>query len=294
MANVLLAGLRGAKQLGKNLGSAYRSLSSGSSPKWVEPGYDFGRKRFGPDYGVTTSVGQYGLPKSVDWRDVPWVQIPVKSRLNSGSSYIQASLMSIESLVSITSTIPIELSAQHILDANTITNFGCKSGTAPNVFDFIMRNGGVVAEYAYPYTGNRGICQNIQAEGVTIESWINVRPVEEALMYAVAHQPVVVRVAVGKEFANYSTGTIKVPEDHGKTNQSMLLIGYNEADWLLLNSKGKRWGMEGACWIPRKSPNIDGAIGILSSACLPLNPSFVSVTTRTESCPLHWIGKKSP
>uniref|UniRef100_N1QZY5 Cysteine proteinase RD21a n=1 Tax=Aegilops tauschii TaxID=37682 RepID=N1QZY5_AEGTA len=176
----------------------------------VEPGYVFGRKCFGPvkkifkteDYGVTTSVGQYGLPKSVDWRKVPWLKIPVKDQRGCGNCYIQASLVGIGSLHSIITGINVELSSQHVLDANTITNSGCMGGTIPKVFDFVMR-GGVVLESAYPYTGKRGFCQDIKAKGLTIEGWAQVAPAEEALMYAVAHQPVAVGVAAGIEFENY-------------------------------------------------------------------------------------------
>ncbi|XP_020192616.1 zingipain-2 isoform X2 [Aegilops tauschii subsp. strangulata] len=284
MANVLLSGLRGAKQLGQNFRSACRSLSSG---QLVEPGYVFGRKCFGPDYGVTTSVGQYGLPKSVDWRKVPWLKIPVKDQRGCGNCYIQASLVGIGSLHSIITGINVELSSQHVLDANTITNSGCMGGTIPKVFDFVMR-GGVVLESAYPYTGKRGFCQDIKAKGLTIEGWAQVAPAEEALMYAVAHQPVAVGVAAGIEFENYQYGVMNVPVDHGILNHAMLLIGYNATSWLLLNSWSEAWGIKGACRILRKSPNSDGSIGILSRAYLPLNPSFTTVRTRTESCPCYW------
>jgi len=262
----------------------------------IRPGYVFGREPFGPAHGIEVPNGSDGLPKYVNWLRVPGVVSQSKDQLQYDASYIIAALGSISSLNYLINKSSIHLSAQHILDGNTVTNHGCEDGWPENVFDFIIRNGGVVSETDYPYCGIRGPCKAVEAAGVSIASWAAVEPTEEAVKYAVAFQPVVSSIYTNRNFRKYTQGFLKVPVNHGPVDHSVLLLGYDECPrrgefWIGMNSYLAKWGMTwrhyyNIFWIPRNTVHVRGAVGVLSNVVLPLGASMVpKVKTRSESCP---------
>lgn len=234
--------------------------------------------------------------KFVNWLDVPGAVSQSKNQLQCEAGYIIAGLGGISSLNYLENKSRILLSAQHILDGNTVTNHGCEGGWPENVFDFIIRNGGVVSETDYPYRGFRGPCKAVEAPGVSIANWAAVEPTEEAVKYALAYQPVVASIYTNRHFRRYTEGLLKVPYRHGPVNHSVLLIGYDETPelgefWVGMNSARRRWGMKwgrycNIFFIPRNTLHVRGAVGVLSKVLLPLRASLVpKVKTRSESCP---------
>lgn len=103
----------------------------------------------------------------------------------------------------------VSLSEQELVDCDNEENQGCAGGLMEPAFDFIKNNGGIKTEESYPYNPyDIGFCRakNIDGETVTIDGHEHVpENDEEALLKAVAHQPVSVAIDAGSsDFQLYS------------------------------------------------------------------------------------------
>lgn len=65
-----------------------------------------------------------------------------------------------------------------------------KGGYIYRAFEYIIDNGGLTSEANYPYTAIRGRCQKWKAPVAQISDYQFVPSNEEALLRAVAHQPI--------------------------------------------------------------------------------------------------------
>lgn len=89
-------------------------------------------------------------------------------------------------------------------------------------FQFIINNGGIQTEEAYPYKGVDGTCKQFAAatnKVVTIDGYEDVPPFDErALKKAVSHQPVSVAIeASGRAFQLYDSVSISFLPSSRKT-----------------------------------------------------------------------------
>ena len=50
----------------------------------------------------------------------------------------------------------VKLLEQHLIDANNLRNFGCDGGSLMEAIEYIIRNGGIVRDQDYTYTGEHG------------------------------------------------------------------------------------------------------------------------------------------
>lgn len=151
----------------------------------------------------------------------------IKKFLNTGG-WTYPAVDSVEGITKIKSGTLYTLSVQEILDCDT--NGGgnsCSGGSVNEAFNFITKNG-LTTERNYPARDEPGTCdKNKEAQPVAkISSYESVPVDEEALMEAVANQPVAVSVdASGANFQFYSsgvfTGQCGTTLDHGVT-----VVGY--------------------------------------------------------------------
>nr|CAD1845055.1 unnamed protein product [Ananas comosus var. bracteatus] len=136
----------------------------------------------------------------------------------------------IEGLVKIKTGHLIELSPQYILDG---FSKGCNGGSEHDGWEVVQKRG-LVTEQAYPHVGYIPSCD------------------EEAILKAVAHQPVVCGIQTNDYFGHYEGGIIDrsdMPESIITLNHSVLIVGYGEESgtkyWIVKNSWGKYWGEGG-------------------------------------------------
>ncbi|XP_022843616.1 vignain-like [Olea europaea var. sylvestris] len=150
-----------------------------------------------------------------------------------------------------------------------------------SAFDFIKKNGGITTEKNYPYTAKDGRCnyKKENSAAVTIDGHEDVPANDEdALLKAVANQPVSVAIdAGGSDFQFYSEGVFEgdcgTELDHG-----VAIVGYGTTldgtkYWIVKNSWGPEWGEKGYIRMGRGVKAKEGLCGIAIEPSYPIKSS---------------------
>ncbi|XP_073154179.1 senescence-specific cysteine protease SAG12-like [Henckelia pumila] len=238
---------------------AYRSLNSAKSPSTTAFRYE----------------NFTDIPPSIDWRKKGAVT-PIRDETCGAWTF--PAVDTVEGITKIKGGKLYDLSVQEIVDCNTGIEQGCDGGGfISDAFEFIKSNG-ITTEKNYPPRDVKGTCdKKKEAEPVTKITGYQKVPAnnEDALMKAVANQPVAVRVdASGSDFQFYSTGvfTGKCGDtlDHGVT-----VVGYGMEKgklkyWIIKNSWGPSWGEDGYMRLQRDIADKEGLCGITIEVYYPV------------------------
>ncbi|XP_010052196.3 zingipain-2 [Eucalyptus grandis] len=217
------------------------------------------------------------VPSSIDWREKGAVT-PVKDQGHCSSCWAFSAVAAVEGLIKITTGNLISLSEQELVDCDVQRDdHGCNYGWMDEAFEFIQQNSGLATEAEYPYNASKGACK----AKASLEHTSKIRGYEDvpendedALLKAVANQPVAVAVDSNEDFQFYSsgvfTGECGTDYDHAVT-----IVGYGTRDngmkyWLAKNSWGKGWGEEGYVRIQREVDAKEGLCGIAMLASYPI------------------------
>merc|ERR1711962_222386 len=169
------------------------------------------------------------------------------------------------------------LSEQQIVDCSRrYGNLGCNGGWYTSSWDYLKDAQGSESEDAYPYKGRQGYCRFDRSE-VTAEvhGYVEVeKNNENALKEAVATVgPVAVAISVSGRFPRYTGGVYYNPDCHNDLwhlNHAVLVVGCGSEEgqdyWLVKNSWGESWGLEGYVKMAR---NKDNNCGIACKAAYP-------------------------
>jgi len=218
------------------------------------------------------------LPPSIDWR-VEGAVTPVKHQGNCGSCWAFSAVAAVEGITQIKTGKLISLSEQELLDCDTSgENRGCSGGHMAKAFEFIADNEGLSAEANYAYkalTANTCDAKRSLSHHVAINGYEDVPSNdEEALLKAVANQPVSVAIDAGSyAFQLYSSGVF-TGSCGTDLNHAVTIVGYGtESDgtkyWLVKNSWGSSWGENGYMKMERDVPCKQGLCGIAMQASYP-------------------------
>lgn len=242
-------------------------------------GYRMGSAKTKIQSEPVVTVPYTDLPASVDWSQKGAVT-PIKNQGQCGSCWSFSTTGSVEGAWFIKTGELVSLSEQQLVDCSGPEgNMGCNGGLMDDAFQYIIKNGGICSEAAYPYTsggGSNGTCHSCTAVA-NITSYVDVQPKNEtALLLAVAQQPVSVAVeADGLDWQFYFGGVVTdacgTNLDHG-----VLVVGYGNDTtagpfWKVKNSWGSSWGEQGFIRLGRGSkftPN--GECGILMDPSYPV------------------------
>ncbi|XP_060755035.1 pro-cathepsin H [Neoarius graeffei] len=220
-------------------------------------------------------VGLY--PDSIDWRKKGNYVTEVKNQGACGSCWTFSTTGCLESVTAITTgKLPL-LSEQQLVDcAGAFNNHGCNGGLPSQAFEYIMYNKGLMTENDYPYIGADRPCKyNPQLAAAFVKDVVNITKYDEmGIVDAVARlNPVSIAFEVLPEFMHYESGVYSSTECHNTTetvNHAVLAVGYAEENgtpyWIVKNSWGTSWGIDGYFYIERGS----NMCGLAACASYPI------------------------
>jgi cathepsin L len=222
--------------------------------------------------GIDTSA----LPASVDWRQ-KGVVTGVKNQGQCGSCWSFSATGSLEGAHALHTGQLVGLSEQNLVDCSQAQgNDGCDGGLMDDAFEYVIQNNGIDTEASYPYTAQDGTCQYNRANcGSTLAAYQDVTSGSEAALQVASATIGPVSVAIDashSSFQLYNSGVYYEPDcsstslDHG-----VLAVGYGTTGgsdyWIVKNSWGTDWGMNGYIWMSR---NRNNNCGIATMASYPL------------------------
>jgi C1A family cysteine protease len=214
------------------------------------------------------------VPSSINWVNKGAVT-PIKNQGQCGSCWAFSTTGSVEGAVFLKHHRLTSLSEQELVDcAGSTGNQGCNGGEMQDAMQWIIQNGGLCSEAAYPYTAQDGTCQSSTCTSVsTISSYVSVTPnsLSDLTTAVGTIGPISVAVdAGGMDWQFYSSGILSDAcgdqLDHG-----VLAVGYGSGYWLVKNSWGTSWGESGYIQLQRTSAATgEGECGIAMDASYPI------------------------
>lgn len=232
------------------------------------------------------------FPSLIDWRTFNMVS-PVKNQILNinntfktfcSSSWAFSAVGSLEGQIAKLTGKLESISVQNILDCADY-NIGCYGSGYPNLgFNYIKTNG-FHYEETYSYTGIKNYCGmmcnihiNNNLKHIHFKDIINIKSGDtNGLLHALTYVgPVSAIIKVDEDFINYSGGVYNLTkstlEDKTLFNLSVLVIGYGMTIdktpyYIIKNSWGTQWGMDGYFHWNRSNPNMGG---IANYASFPL------------------------
>ncbi|XP_048749306.1 procathepsin L-like [Ostrea edulis] len=216
------------------------------------------------------------LPTSVDWRPKGYVT-EVKNQGQCGSCWAFSTTGSLEGQHFKATNKLVSLSEQNLVDCSKAEgNKGCQGGLMDKGFKYIEKNKGIDTEESYPYHAKNGKCHFKASDvGATETSHKDIKSgSEDDLQQAVATiGPISVGIdASHSSFQLYRRGVYSERRcSSKKLDHGVLVVGYGTDGgkdfWLVKNSWGKSWGMEGYIEMSRNKEN---QCGIATQACYPV------------------------
>ncbi|UCF04154.1 MAG: hypothetical protein JSV33_09385, partial [bacterium] len=203
---------------------------------------------------VITAPPNMTYDPAFDWRNYDCVT-PVKNQGSCGSCWDFAATGQLESHVRIFDERLEDLSEQQVLVCNS-SGAGCGGGTASIAYSVFM-NPGAVHETCMPYEANDQLpCTQDQCEILArISGYSSISNNINSIKEAVLTGPVYTTMDVYDNFYDYTSGCYNGPRGDFAGYHAVLIVGWDDnacggdGAWLIKNSWGTGWGMDGFCYI---------------------------------------------
>jgi cathepsin L len=191
-----------------------------------------------------------GNPGDQDWRAHGAV-LPVKNEGDCDASWAFAVAGLVESNDFIRTGTLKNLSTQELLDC-TGSGSGCSGGSPISALRTVIAKGGLASAAAYPYTARQSSCRATPAMA-TIPGAGRVPPGDEvSLQNYVARGPVLALVNdQDPAFDSYHGGIFSGPCGSDAPTRAVLIVGYTTDYWIVKNSRGTTWGVQGYIYMSR-------------------------------------------
>ena len=199
---------------------------------------------------------KYEHPIKFSWINVGF-DIPVRNQGNCGSCWAESTSEVLEWALMIYLGKSEQLSTQELVSCDKSV-YGCNGGWFAE--SYVLKHG-LTSEALYPYTASNSKCRSGIIPVGTAISAINVGDgrsmpttdqIKDALMQ---FGPLSVTVAAGRGWSGFKGGVMKPCTNKG-TNHMTVIYGWNEQGWLMRNSWGKSWGVNGDAVMPYGCDNI--------------------------------------
>ena len=215
------------------------------------------------------------FPLVFDWRDSGGVT-PVKNQAGCGSCWAFASMGAFESMIKIYDSVQYDLSEQQILSCN-LSESGCGGGWMDDACQ-LFKSYGSVLESCMPYQASDQVpCSQSACEVMDkIKGWTYVNNDVNSVKGAVLSGPVACAMTVYNDFFYYVGGCYEHIGDD-PVNHAVLIVGWNDTlcggngAWIVKNSWGTGWGMNGLFYIKYSSCKIGYGAALLDYT--PSNPT---------------------
>jgi len=208
----------------------------------------------------SAEVDVSALPTDIDWSKKGAVT-PVKDQGQCGSCWSFSATGALEGQWYIQKHRLISLSEQNLVDCSgTYGNQGCNGGWVSYAYKYIQANKGIDTEQSYPYQGYDSSCRFRSANtGATVSGMIQFHGEAQLQAKVATVGPISVAIQVLTSFQHYSSGIYNDPSCGSNVNHAVLVVGYgtqNGVDyWLVKNSWGTSWGMQGYIKMSRNKNN---------------------------------------
>ncbi|XP_072945972.1 cathepsin K-like [Epargyreus clarus] len=195
------------------------------------------------------------IPRSVDWRSKGF-NPRREEQWQCGACYAFAVAHALQGQLYKKHKMWGELSPQQIVDCSARDgNLGCDGGSLQGALRYAAR-AGLIMETEYPYIGMRGLCHYSRLlVAVKPRRWATLPSGDEAAIERALATIGPLAVAVNAApftFQLYRSGIYDDPFcTPWKLNHAMLLVGYTQEYWVLLNWWGRQWGEDGYIRIRR-------------------------------------------
>ena len=232
-----------------------------------------------PSMYLTQGYKTQGLdiPDSIDWRAEGLVT-NIKNQEQCGSCWAFSAVAALEGQHAKKTGNLVSLSEQNVVDC--VSNcYGCNGGWPNVALAFIINNGGGIdTETSYPYTGMDGNCVfNTSDIGANLTGVVNItsKNVTDLMEALGTVGPISVAIDAGGDFQMYNSGiytSTTCGSDIGDLDHAVTAVGYGVDShghkyYMIKNSWGDDWGMNGYIYFSR---DIDNMCGIATDATYPL------------------------
>jgi cathepsin L len=214
------------------------------------------------------------LPASVNWVTEGAVT-PIKNQGQCGGCYSFSATGGLEGQMFLQTGQLVSLSEQNIIDCSTQQgDLGCNGGAITYAFEYVQQNGGLDTEASYPFTGQQGSCQYQASNSATqVVSWTNLPSGDEAALQEAVANVGPISVAIDASTIMHYRSGVYSSSSCSSTNldHAVLAVGYGTSSggqpyWLVKNSWGTHWGMNGYIEMARNDNNM---CGIATAAVYP-------------------------
>lgn len=205
------------------------------------------------------------IPTSFDARQ-KWPNCihPIRDQQQCGSCWAFGATEALSDRICIAGGPNVVLSPQHMVSCDK-KNYGCQGGYLNYAWQFMV-DPGVCTDECMPYTsggGSSGTCPNpLKCTGsgtwktYQAKNWYSVpKSVEQIQTELMTHGPMEVAFNVYQDFFSYKSGVYKHKSGGLAGGHAVKLIGWgvdgNQPYWIIANSWGTSWGMNGLFWIAR-------------------------------------------
>lgn len=210
------------------------------------------------------------IPTSFDSRtEWPNCVSPIRDQAKCGSCWAFGASEALSDRFCIHDSIHVILSPQYLVSCDWDL-YGCGGGLIDETWDYLTDHG-IPSDQCVPYTsqdGNSNPCPFHCADGSAFKFYKSVNPKEfvgpaEIQMELMTNGPVETTFAVYQDFYSYKSGVYKHTTGDYLGAHAVKIVGWGYDDnaqvsyWIVANSWGQDWGVDGYFWIEFEQCGID-------------------------------------